>query len=178
MAKLYGLLSGVELMFRRSRIETVNRLLSRRGRTLAIAESLTSGHLQTLIGSRSGASNFFKGGVTAYTIPVKAQLLEIDIATAETCDAVCADTAKQMASGVCRLFAADYGIATTGYAEPSSNKSVLTPHAYVAIYSAVSGDTAFCERFRGGGLNRVRMQRATAEYALRALADVLALAEA
>ena len=44
-------------------------------KTLAVAESLTCGHLQALVGSVSGASDFFCGGVTAYNIDQKVRHL-------------------------------------------------------------------------------------------------------
>jgi len=36
--------------------------------TLAVAESLTCGRLQARIGAIPGASEFFRGGVTAYAL--------------------------------------------------------------------------------------------------------------
>ncbi len=36
-------------------------------RTLAVAESLTAGHVQARVASIAGASGYFLGGVTAYT---------------------------------------------------------------------------------------------------------------
>ena len=41
-------------------------LLLRKPRwSLAVAESLTCGHVQARVGEISGASNFFQGGITA-----------------------------------------------------------------------------------------------------------------
>ena len=47
-------------------------------RTLAVAESLTSGRLQSRIGAITGASNFFLGGLTAYSLEQKVVLLGVD----------------------------------------------------------------------------------------------------
>src|SRR4051794_32647968 len=87
--------------------------------TLSVAESLTSGQVQTRIGAISGASQFFLGGVTAYTLEQKVQLLGVDRSLAEPVDCVSAEVAEQMARGACRLFGSDVSIATTGYAEPA-----------------------------------------------------------
>ncbi len=160
-------------MFKKSGADIVHRILSESGQTLAFAESLTTGNLQALIGARSGASKYFKGGITAYTIPIKADLLNVDPIAAASCDAVSAEIAVQMARGVCELFGADFGVATTGYAEPYPEQSVSVPHAYVAVYSAISEKSEFCDMFRGEGLSRRKMQMSTADYALRALAEVL-----
>ena len=70
-------------------------------RSLAVAESLTCGHLQARIGSESGASGFFAGGVTAYTLEQKVTLLAVDRAVAEAVDCVSDQVARQMAFGVC-----------------------------------------------------------------------------
>lgn len=106
------------------------RLLQRQ-QTLAVAESMTCGGLQARIGRISGASNFFLGGITAYQLEQKVRHLKIDRAAAARVDCVSAGVARQMAKGACRLFGSDWGIATTGYAEP--NTSTATPYAYWAI---------------------------------------------
>ena len=54
----------------------------RPGVWLAVAESITCGRLQARIGAISGASAFFRGGVTAYTLEGKVRLLGVDRAHA------------------------------------------------------------------------------------------------
>ncbi len=87
-------------------------------RTLAVAESLTCGHLQARIGAVSGASEFFLGGITAYTLDEKVRHLGVERATAKAVNSVSAEVAEQMARGACVLFGSDFALATTGYAEP------------------------------------------------------------
>jgi nicotinamide-nucleotide amidase len=99
--------------------------------TLAVAESLTSGGLQVRIGRIFGASEFFRGGITAYTLEQKVRHLKVNRAAARKVDCVSQTVAEQMARGACRLFGSDWGLATTGYAEP--NASTATPYAYWAI---------------------------------------------
>ena len=86
---------------------------------LAVAESMTAGRLQALIAAESGASEFFAGGITAYTIEQKVRHLGVDRAEAVPVDCVSAEVAWQMARGACALFGADVALATTGYAEPA-----------------------------------------------------------
>ena len=50
--------------------------------TLAVAESLTCGRLQARIGAISGASEFFLGGMTAYSLEQKVRHLGVDRAAA------------------------------------------------------------------------------------------------
>ena len=74
--------------------------------TLAVAESVTCGRLQARIGAISGASEFFLGGLTAYTIPQKVRHLGVDRALAEQTNAVSPEVAEQMARGPARSSAA------------------------------------------------------------------------
>ena len=85
--------------------------------TLASAESMTCGRIQARIGAISGASKFFLGGITTYTIDQKVHHLGVDRALAESCNAVSSEIAEQMAIGACQLFGASLGLATSGYAE-------------------------------------------------------------
>ncbi len=101
--------------------------------TLAVAESLTAGNLQARIASVSGASSYFLGGITAYSLEQKERQLQVERATAEAVNCVSADVAEQMARGVCRLFGADVGAATTGYAEPAPAWNVRVPFAWWAV---------------------------------------------
>lgn len=107
--------------------------------TLAVAESLTSGQVQAAIGAISGASNFFVGGVTAYSLDQKVRHLGVDRAAAEPVNSVSAHVAEQMALGVTRLFGTDVGVGTTGYAEPSPAEGVNQPFAWWAVCVAGAG---------------------------------------
>ena len=140
-------------------------------RTLAVAESLTSGNLQARVGAISGASHFFCGGVTAYTLAAKVELLGVDRAEAEACDCVSESVARQMARGVVERFAANMGVATTGYAEPYAEQDVIVPFAWWAIaerqadgsWTETSGRVA-CPR-----LDRVGVQLRVTDVAWEAL---------
>lgn len=134
-------------------------------RSLAVAESLTCGHLQARIGAESGASGFFAGGVTAYTLDQKVALLGIEREAAAAVDCVSDEIARQMARGVCRLFGSDVGAATTGYAEVNPGKGVTAPFACWAL---ARRDGAGGWLYRSGrivcpGLERTRVQMAIAQ---------------
>ena len=101
--------------------------------TLAAAESLTCGRVQARVGEISGASQFFLGGITAYTLEAKVRQLGVKRAAARRVNSVSTSVAEQMAQGVCALFASDLGMATTGYAEPSVSDGVRDPFAWCAI---------------------------------------------
>jgi nicotinamide-nucleotide amidase len=156
-------------------LELRSRLLGPPRRTLAVAESLTGGRLQALVTGVSGASAYFLGGLTAYTIPQKTRLLGVDAAHAAEVDAVSGRVAAEMACGACRLFGADFGVATTGYAEPAPGRGVAHPGAWVAVAAGgPAGPTVLGQRrveFPGRG--RQEVQQAVAEAALDLLLECL-----
>jgi nicotinamide-nucleotide amidase len=101
--------------------------------TLAAAESMTCGRVQSRVGEISGASNFFLGGMTAYTLDEKVRHLGVERRAAQRVKCVSASVAEQMARGVCALFGCDVAVATTGYAEPSPEDGVRDPFAWWAV---------------------------------------------
>ena len=144
-------------------------------RTLAVAESLTGGRLQALITGVSGASGYFLGGLSAYTIPHKVRLLGVDAAHAAAAAGVSERVASEMACGACRLFGADFAVATTGYAEPAPGLGVAAPQAWIAVASAGPAGPRVrrSARVELPGLGRVAAQQAVAEAALAALLGIL-----
>jgi nicotinamide-nucleotide amidase len=145
-------------------------------RTLAVAESVTCGRLQARLGRVSGASDFFLGGITAYSLDQKARHLAVDRAAAAAVNCVSAVVAEQMARGVCLLFNADLGVATTGYAEPSPLLSVGEPFAWWAVARrGTDGEFAVCSgRIAGPGLSRIDAQERFAAAAETSLIAWLA----
>ncbi len=141
-------------------------LVSRR--KVAVAESLTVGRVQAALGRWSGASGYFAGGLTAYALEAKVRLLGVDATHAVDVNAVSAQVAIEMAAGAARLFHAEFGVATTGYAEPDAARGVAHPCAWVAV---TGGGTASSAAFvEGPGLGREAMQALAAAEALRLLA--------
>lgn len=100
--------------------------------TLAVAESVTAGLLQTALASATDASRFFQGGMTAYNLGQKSRLLSVEPIHAMECNCVSEQVAAQMALHICDVFGSNWGIGITGYAVPvpeSGNKV----HAYYAV---------------------------------------------
>lgn len=140
--------------------------------TVAAAESLTSGHVQALIGSVSGASNYFRGGITAYSLEQKATHLTVDRAEARAVNCVSGKIAEQMARGVAQKFGTTWGVATTGYAEPSPADGVAAPFAWLGFYGLIAGnEILFSKRFECEAMSRVDVQQRVAQEAVRQLVD-------
>jgi competence/damage-inducible protein CinA C-terminal domain len=138
--------------------------------TLAVAESLTAGNLQAAVTSVSGASGFFLGGVTAYSLEQKVRLLGVERGLAEATNCVAREVAEQMARGVCELFGAEVGAATTGYAEASAEAGVAVPFAWWAVAWKNGGNFVMRSgREECAGATRVEVQRRVAAAVLAEL---------
>jgi PncC family amidohydrolase len=105
--------------------------------TLAVAESLTGGLVADAFVSVKGASEFFKGGIIAYSLSIKHDILQVPYSLLDDSNGVSKSVCCEMAKTVANNFAADYGLATTGYAEEGKEQFRLTEdrYAYVTLYT-------------------------------------------
>ncbi|AOR31755.1 damage-inducible protein CinA [Streptomyces fodineus] len=147
------------------------RLLTVRGETLAVAESLTGGLVAAEITSVPGASKVFRGSVTAYATELKHELLGVDATLLRQRGAVDPQVAGQMAAGVRKALGADWGIATTGVAgpEPQDGQPVGT------VFVAVDGPlTDYSGSAGGGKVEALRLNGSRAEIRMESVRSVLA----
>ncbi|MEV7739602.1 CinA family protein [Streptomyces sp. NPDC088921] len=150
----------------------VVQLLTVKGQTLAVAESLTGGLVAAEITAAPGASQAFRGSVTAYATELKHELLGVDSTLLSQRGAVDPQVASQMAAGVRKALGADWGIATTGVAgpEPQDGKPVGT------VFVAVDGPSAGASDAAGGGkVTALRLNGDRAEIRMESVRSVLAL---
>lgn len=110
--------------------EVIARLL--KGRMLAVAESCTGGLLAARCTERAGASEWFAGGVVAYSNEAKTGLLGVDAKLIETHGAVSPETAEAMADGALARFEAGAACAVTGVAGPTGGTEEK-PVGYVCL---------------------------------------------
>ncbi|MTI60641.1 MAG: competence/damage-inducible protein A [Firmicutes bacterium] len=96
----------------------VAELLKEKGLSIATAESCTGGLLGDRITNIAGSSEYFQGGVIAYSNQVKHELLGVEENTLKKYGAVSAETAQKMAEGIKDNMNTDIGIAITGIAGP------------------------------------------------------------
>lgn len=100
-------------------VEYIRDFLIKQHETLAVAESVTTGLLQTAFGSVHKASKFYQGGITTYNIGQKYRHLLIDPIYCLECNCISQKVANAMALNVCKLFSSNWGAAITGYATPT-----------------------------------------------------------
>jgi len=154
--------------------QTVGELLRQRHLTLAVAESCTGGLLGCHLTNIPGSSEYFEGGVIAYSYQAKKRILGVPASTLTQYGAVSPETAKAMAQGVRRLLRTDLALSITGIAGPAG----ATPDkpvglAYVALSSA-DGDE--CRRHVWSG-DRWENRRLSVRAALDLLEQYLAQRE-
>ena len=121
----------------------IGRMLVKFCHTLAVAESCTGGNIAHSITSNAGSSEYFKGGVVAYSNEIKSKLLKVPSSMIETYGAVSQQVAESMAVGAQNALNADFSIATTGIAGPdggSTDKPIGTVWIAVAGPSGVKSE--------------------------------------
>jgi nicotinamide-nucleotide amidase len=96
--------------------EQVARLLE--GRRLGVGESCTGGLLSARLTDRAGSSDYFAGGVVAYSDEAKVELLGVPQELIERDGAVSEEVAIALADGALARFGADTAIGLTGIAGP------------------------------------------------------------
>ncbi|MFF3713509.1 CinA family protein [Streptomyces phaeochromogenes] len=150
----------------------VLRLLTVRGETLAVAESLTGGLVAADLAAVPGASKAFRGSVTAYATDLKRDVLGVDATLLDQRGAVDPQVAAQMAAGARKVLGADWGIATTGVAgpEPQDGQPVGTVFVAVEGPHGTSGQGVL-----GGKVVALRLNGSRTEIRMESVRSVLAL---
>jgi len=97
---------------------TVGELLKRHNHTLSVAESCTGGLLSKTITDIPGSSEYYRGGIVAYSNDLKTRLLNVSSVTLSEYGAVSRQTAAQMAEGAAEYLGSDFSLSTTGVAGP------------------------------------------------------------
>jgi nicotinamide-nucleotide amidase len=112
----------------------VGEMLQRRGLSLAVAESLTGGMLASRFARGSAASQWFQGGVIAYSSSVKYDLLRVPHGPV-----VSQRAAAAMADGVAHLLKATVAIAVTGVGGPDPQDGQPPGTVWVATWPTELG---------------------------------------
>ncbi len=145
--------------------DALAKVLLERGLTLAIAESLTGGLVSSRLVNVPGASAFFLGGVTAYSLGAKEVLVGVPHQTLSQYGAVSWQCALAMASGVRKALGSSLGMGVTGVAGPAETGGRPTGTVYLAIDD---GSRALVRRSRFPGM-RVEIRFLASQDALGAL---------
>ncbi len=145
--------------------------LTARGQSLTTAESLTGGLLGAAITAVPGASAAYVGGAIAYATPMKHRLAGVDAELLATQGPVSERTAVALAAGIREATDADWALATTGVAGPTSQDGHEPGEVWVGIVGPGVAARAVRYDFTG---DRAEVRAATVQAALALLTAALA----
>lgn len=144
--------------------EQVARQLREQHLTLATMESVTGGLLAHTITQASGSSDYFKGGMVAYSNEMKAQW-GVDPGLIRELGAVSPEVAEAMARAARERTGADLGIGTTGVAGPDELEGHPPGTVHIGLAHA-GGSLSFSRRLPA---QRALVKQRTAAQALMEL---------
>jgi nicotinamide-nucleotide amidase len=128
-AELRAILGGIVFGVDDQKMErVVANLLTERGLTVGVAESLTSGLVGARLAETEGASQWFRGSIVAYDSQVKYDLLGVPKGPV-----VSPEAAKAMAEGACRTLRANIGLGITGVAGPTTQDDQPVGTVFMAV---------------------------------------------
>ena len=126
--------------------EEIGELLKAKNLSLSTAESCTGGGIAALITSVPGSSEYFNGGIVAYSNEIKKDLLHVSAETLAEYGAVSRETVIEMVKGAMKTLKTDCAVATSGIAGPGGGtpeKPVGT--VWIAVrYGERSEAECFC----------------------------------
>jgi nicotinamide-nucleotide amidase len=144
----------------------VVRLLTERGKTLALAESCTGGGIAQRVTNVPGASAVFLAGFVTYSNEAKQQFLGVRGETLAAHGAVSEAVAREMAEGARRQTGADYALAVTGIAGPGGG---TTDKPVGTVFIALAGESGTLVERRTNLYERETFKQLTAQQALEQL---------
>lgn len=143
--------------------------MSRRGLTVATAESLTGGGVVARLVDVPGASHVVRGGACTYAVDTKASVLGVSAQRLALTGPVDEQVSLQMAAGARSLFGASIGLSTTGVAGPGPADGFPAGTVHVACAHEHGTD----HRLLHLAGDRAQVRAGAIDAALSLLRDVL-----
>jgi nicotinamide-nucleotide amidase len=138
-------------------------LLHKSNKTIAVAESCTGGLVSDKLTNIPGISEFFLGGVVAYSNKAKVDILDVPEEFILNHGAVSPQVAKAMAEGIQKRVSSNIGVGITGIAGPTGEtKGKPVGLVYIAAVGNGFAEVKEC-RFRG---SRIDIKNFSANTAL------------
>jgi nicotinamide-nucleotide amidase len=114
----------------------VGKLLKEKGMTVSVAESCTGGNIAHFFTLNPGSSEYFKGGIVAYSNELKHSILGVNLKIIEQNGAVSKEVVEAMATAARQILGTNYAIATSGIAGPEGG---TTEKPVGTVWIAVAG---------------------------------------
>lgn len=149
---------------------TIGKILRARGLTLATAESCTGGLVSDRITNIPGSSDYFVGGIVAYSNQAKMDLLGVSRETLDAHGAVSQATVLEMARGARRVLKANLAVSVSGIAGPAGERDEKPlGTTWIAV---VTPDGEWTRNFQWQG-DRLGNKASSAEAALKLVLEAL-----
>lgn len=148
----------------------IGQILRKKELKLATAESCTGGLVADRITNIAGSSEYFQGGIVAYSYGAKASLLNVSWDTLQAHGAVSKDVVIEMARGARAALGTDIAVSVSGIAGPGGGLPDKPVGSTWIGLSTPEGDWA--RKFIWDG-DRVQNKAYSAEAALQFIVDYL-----
>ncbi len=150
--------------------EEIGELLKAKNLSLSTAESCTGGGIAALITSVPESSEYFNGGIVAYSNEIKKDLLHVSAETLAKYGAVSRETVIEMVKGAMKTLKTDCAVATSGIAGPGGG-TPEKPVGTVWIAAAYKNDIVTMKQ--EGDRGRAGNVQSAIQNALSMLCDKL-----
>ncbi len=135
--------------------ETLVKTLTEKKMTITAAESFTAGLFQSTLGSVSGASKVFPGGLVTYANEAKVNLLGVSKELIDTYGVVSEEVAKAMAETAQKKIGTDLAVSFTGAAGPTPLEGHKPGTCFIGLAKKGQRTQVFSYEFQGDR-NKVR----------------------
>lgn len=143
--------------------EVIGRMLRVRRLTLGTAESCTGGYIAHRLTTIPGSSDYFQGGIVAYSNALKERLLGVRPETLQQHGAVSRETVIEMVQGAVRALGVDVAVSISGIAGPGGG----TPEKPVGtIWMAVGNEAVVVPQKLQAGKDRTNNIKYAGVHAL------------
>ena len=139
--------------------------LKEHNETVCVAESGTGGLISSFLTDQKGSSEFFVGGLVAYTWPVKIQQLKVPASLLEEKGDVHPEVAQFMARGVRSLLKADWSLSITGVMGPENSRTCEAGQIFTAVSNRAFSQEEVCSS-KIEGVNRMEVKRKSGIFCL------------
>ena len=129
--------------------EVVGELLRKKKMSLTLAESCTGGMIAHKLTAVAGSSDYFVGGVVAYSNDLKERLLAVPHEILVRHGAVSEETARVMVQGVRDVTGADLAVSVTGIAGPTGGSDEKPVGTVWFALATPEGVHSFRRQFTG-----------------------------
>ncbi|KAF2747002.1 hypothetical protein M011DRAFT_444800 [Sporormia fimetaria CBS 119925] len=147
-------------------------LLKERGETVSVAETVAGGLISSTLLSVPGASGYYQGGLTLYTLPSRLAYAGWTDANLQNYTGPTPEIVVGMAEHTRKTLGSTYCVSESGTAGPTGGKTRNRTPGYVALAVVWEGGKMTREVETGSNDRKGNMVR-FAEEGLRLLRDVL-----